>query len=47
MNIVLEILNCLAAIATIAAFLRELWRDYRRQRMTRGEKRKTGGNRSL
>ena len=47
MNLVLEILNCLAAIATVGAFLRDLWRDYRHRRMTKGEKKKTGGNRSF
>lgn len=47
MNIVLEILNGLAALATIAEFLLDRWRDYRHQRMTKGDKKRTGGNRSF
>ena len=40
MNIVLEILYALAAMATIADFLVLLWKEYKRQRMAKGEKRK-------
>lgn len=46
MNLVLEILNALASLATIFEFLLERWREHRHQRMTKGEKGKTGGNRS-
>lgn len=50
MNIVLEILNALANMAGIWSLLLELydrWRDHRHQRMTKGEKEGTGGNRSF
>lgn len=30
MNIVFEILNAYAAVATIASFLRDLWTDYKK-----------------
>ena len=47
MNVILEVLNALASMATIAEFLLDRWREYRHQRMTEGEKEKTGGNRSF
>lgn len=50
MNMFLEILSALANMAGIWSLLFELhdrWRDYRHQRMTEGEKEKTGGNRSF
>lgn len=47
MNVVLEILNALANLATVFEFALERWREHRHQRMTRGEKEKTGGNRSF
>lgn len=47
MNVILEILNVLANLATIFEFILERWQEYRHQRMTKGEKEKTGGNRSF
>lgn len=47
MNVFLEVLNVLASLATIAEFLLDRWREHRHQRMTEGEKEKTGGNRSF
>lgn len=50
MNVVLEILNALAALASIWSLLLELydrWREHRHQRMTEGDAEETGGNRSL
>lgn len=46
MNIVLEILNAFAAVAAIAEFLLEVFKEYKHQRMEREIKIKTGGNRS-
>ena len=46
MNSILEILNAVAAAATVAGFLLEAWREYKHRRMAREEKIKTGGNRS-
>lgn len=46
MNLILEVLNAVAAIATIAGFILERWEKYKRQRMTKGDIEKTGGNRS-
>ena len=46
----IEILTALASLASICLLLLELydrWRKYKHQRMTKGEKEKTGGNRSL
>lgn len=40
MNTVLEILNCLAALAIIIGFAFDRWRDYKQRRMTR-EKRES------
>ena len=50
MNVVLEILNALACVAGVWSLLLELydrWREYRHQRMTRGDMEETGGHRSL
>lgn len=50
MNVVLEILSALADMAGIWSLLLELfdrWREHRHQRMTEGEKEKTGGHRSF
>lgn len=47
MNLFLEVLNALASLATIAEFALDRWREYRHRRMTKGEKEKTGGNRSF
>ncbi len=41
-----EILNDCAAIATVAGFILEVWRAYKQQRMTKGEKERIGGHRS-
>ena len=38
MNMVLEILYALAALATIAGFVLMLWKEYKQCRMTKGEK---------
>ena len=46
MDLFLEILNGCAAVATVAGFMLEVWREYKQQRMTKGEKERTGGNRS-
>lgn len=46
MNSILEILNAVAALATVAGFLLEAWTEYKHRRMEREEKKKTGGNRS-
>lgn len=35
-----EILTALAAIATVAEFILDAWKEYKRQRMTKGEKAK-------
>lgn len=46
MNVVLEILNALACVASVWSLLLELhdrWREYRHQRMTRGDMEETGG----
>lgn len=45
MNSILEILNAVAALATVAELLLEVWREYKHRRMAKGEKKKTGGNR--
>ena len=45
MEVFREILNVAAAIATVAGFLLETWREYKQCRMTKGEKEKAGGNR--
>ena len=47
MNLIFEILNCLAAIAAIGAFARDLWREHKHRRMAKGDNEETGGNRSL
>lgn len=50
MNVVLEVLNALANMAGIWSLLLELldrWQENRHQRMTRGDKEGTDGNRSL
>lgn len=39
-----EILMALAAIATVAGFILEAIKEYKRQRMTKGDKEKTRGN---
>lgn len=39
-----EILLALATIATVAGFILEVIKEYRRQRMTKGDKEKTRGN---
>ena len=41
-----EILNAVAAFATVAGFMLEVLREYKHQRMTKAEKERTGGNRS-
>lgn len=46
MDSILEILNAIAALATVAGLLLEVWREYKHRRMEREEKKKTGGNRS-
>jgi hypothetical protein len=46
MDLFREILNAVAAFATVAGFILEVLREYKHQRMTRAEKGRTGGNRS-
>lgn len=41
-----EILLALAALATVAGFILEAMKEYKRRRMTKGDKEKTGGHRS-
>lgn len=38
MHLMYEILMALAAIATVAEFILEAYKEYKRQRMTKGEK---------
>ena len=45
MELFLEILNGCAALATVAGFILEVWKEYKRQRMTKGEKERADGNR--
>ena len=45
MEVFREILNVLAAVATVAGLALETWREYKHHRMTKGEKEKAGGNR--
>ncbi len=40
LRVFLEILDALAALATIAGFVRELIKDDKHQRMTKGERKK-------
>lgn len=48
MRLFLEILNALAALASVAGLLLDVWKEYKQQRrMTKGEKEETGSNRSL
>ena len=50
MNKILDISTFLANVATIATFILWVcgrWRNYRHQRMGKGEKKETVGNRSL
>lgn len=46
LKLVYEILLALAALATVAEFALEAYREYKRQRTAKGDKEKTGGNRS-
>lgn len=46
MNQVYEILQALAALACIAEFLIQRWRDYKRSTDEVGGKEKPGGNRA-
>ena len=45
MEVFRESLIVAAAIASVAGFLLESWREYMQRRMTKGEKEKAGGNR--
>lgn len=46
MNLVYEILQVLAALACVAEFLIQRWRDYKRSTDEAGEKEKPGGHRA-
>ena len=46
-DLVYEILSALGAVACIGSLVFSLWQDYKRQRMEREEKERSGGHRSF
>jgi hypothetical protein len=44
-SVIFEVLNALAATASIVGFILDRWEKYKRQRMTQEEIEKAGGNR--